>query len=90
LPGVLYATLGTFAFAHNNVAMRRGHGGGQQQNMSDGAAFLSRSELAGHARDTAAWRALYGYTNNALARRSPFSLLKSAAFGYRQGDRSAR
>jgi hypothetical protein len=32
--------------------------GGAQQTMSDGAAFLWRSELAGHPRDTAAWRRL--------------------------------
>jgi hypothetical protein len=34
--------------------------------MSDGAAFLWRSELAGHPRDAAAWRALYEYANRAL------------------------
>ena len=36
--------------------------------MSDGAAFLWRSELAGHPRDAAAWRALYDYANSALPR----------------------
>jgi hypothetical protein len=36
--------------------------------MTDGAAFLWRSELAGHARDTAAWRALYEFGNSALPR----------------------
>jgi len=44
------------------------HSGGPQQKMSDGAAFLWRSELAGHPRDTAAWRALYDYANSALPR----------------------
>jgi tetratricopeptide (TPR) repeat protein len=44
------------------------HSGGPQQKISDGAAFLWRSELAGHPRDAAAWRALYGYANNALPR----------------------
>jgi hypothetical protein len=34
--------------------------------MSDGAAFLWRSELAGHPRDPAAWRALYEYATSAL------------------------
>jgi tetratricopeptide (TPR) repeat protein len=44
------------------------HSGGPQQKMSDGAAFLWRSELAGHPRDAAAWRKLYDYANNALPR----------------------
>src|SRR6516225_6702812 len=44
------------------------HSGGPQQKMSDGAAFLWRSELAGHPRDAAAWRALYDYANAALPR----------------------
>ncbi|HTB43279.1 MAG TPA: tetratricopeptide repeat protein [Acetobacteraceae bacterium] len=44
------------------------HSGGPQQRMSDGAAFLWRSELAGYPRDTAAWRALYEYANSALPR----------------------
>jgi tetratricopeptide (TPR) repeat protein len=44
------------------------HSGGPQQKMSDGAAFLWRSELAGHPRDAAAWRALYDYANSALPR----------------------
>jgi tetratricopeptide (TPR) repeat protein len=44
------------------------HSGGPQQHMSDGAAFLWRSELAGHPRDAAAWRALYDYANSALPR----------------------
>ena len=42
------------------------HSGGPQQRMSDGAAFLWRSELAGHPRDTPAWRALYDYAVRAL------------------------
>jgi len=44
------------------------HSGGPQQKVSDGAAFLWRSELAGQPRDTAAWRALYDYANSALPR----------------------
>jgi len=44
------------------------HSGGPQQKMSDGAAFLWRSELAGHPRDAAAWRNLYDYANSALPR----------------------
>ena len=39
-----------------------------QQKISDGAAFLWRSELAGHPRDAAAWRALYEYASSALPR----------------------
>jgi Flp pilus assembly protein TadD len=49
------------------IALGR-HSGGPQQNMSDGAAFLWRSELAGHPRDTASWRRLYDYANDALPR----------------------
>jgi tetratricopeptide (TPR) repeat protein len=44
------------------------HSGGPQQKISDGAAFLWRSELAGHPRDAEAWRALYDYANSALPR----------------------
>lgn len=44
------------------------HSGGPQQKMSDGASFLWRSELAGHPRDTAGWRGLYGYAESALPR----------------------
>jgi tetratricopeptide (TPR) repeat protein len=44
------------------------HSGGPQQKISDGAAFLWRSELAGHPRDAAAWRGLYDYANSALPR----------------------
>jgi len=47
------------------IALDR-HSGGPQQKMSDGAAFLWRSELAGHPRDTAAWRAMYEYAKSAL------------------------
>jgi hypothetical protein len=36
--------------------------------MSDGAAFLWRSELAGHPRDEDAWRAMHAYANRALPR----------------------
>ena len=42
------------------------HSGGPQQKVSDGAAFLWRSELAGHPRDRRAWRSLYDYANSAL------------------------
>lgn len=44
------------------------HSGGPQQRMSDAAAFLWRSELAGHPRDLAAWRTMYEYANSALSR----------------------
>jgi len=47
------------------IALDR-HSGGPQQRMSDATAFLWRSELAGHPRDTAAWRAMYEYGNSAL------------------------
>jgi tetratricopeptide (TPR) repeat protein len=47
------------------IALDR-HSGGPQQRMSDGAAFLWRSELAGHPRDAAAWRAMRDYANRAL------------------------
>src|SRR5438270_5539930 len=49
------------------IALDR-HSGGPQQKISDGAAFLWRSELAGHPRDAAAWRALYEYASSALPR----------------------
>jgi len=49
------------------IALDR-HSGGPQQRMSDGTAFLWRSELAGHPRDAAAWRALYDYAIGALPR----------------------
>jgi tetratricopeptide (TPR) repeat protein len=44
------------------------HSGGPQQKISDGCAFLWRSELAGHPRDAAAWRALNDYANETLPR----------------------
>src|SRR5882757_1823932 len=44
------------------------HSGGPQQKMSDAAAFLWRSELAGHPRNISAWRGLYEYANSALPR----------------------
>ena len=47
------------------IALDR-HSGGPQQRISDGAAFLWRSELAGHPRDAAAWRAMHDYANSAL------------------------
>jgi hypothetical protein len=49
------------------IALDR-HSGGPQQKMSDGAAYLWRSELAGYPRDTAAWLRLYNYANSALPR----------------------
>jgi tetratricopeptide (TPR) repeat protein len=49
------------------IALGR-HSGGPQQRMSDGAAFLWRSELAGQPRDDDAWRGLYDYANSALPR----------------------
>jgi hypothetical protein len=49
------------------IALDR-HSGGPQQKISDGAAFLWRSELAGHPRDDAAWRALHEYANSSLPR----------------------
>lgn len=51
----------------NGIALAR-HSGGAQQKMSDGAAFLWRSELAGYPRDATAWRGLYDYANSALPR----------------------
>jgi tetratricopeptide (TPR) repeat protein len=52
---------------HDAMALDR-HSGGPQQRISDGAAFLWRSELAGHPRDVAAWRALHEYANSSLPR----------------------
>jgi tetratricopeptide (TPR) repeat protein len=49
------------------IALDR-HSGGPQQKISDAAAYLWRSELAGRPRDIAAWRALYDYANSALPR----------------------
>jgi hypothetical protein len=50
---------------HDALVLDR-HSGGPQQKVSDGAAFLWRSELAGQPRDEAAWRALQDYANSAL------------------------
>jgi len=47
------------------IALDR-HSGGPQQRMTDGAAFLWRSELAGHPRDIDAWRKYYDYARSAL------------------------
>jgi tetratricopeptide (TPR) repeat protein len=47
------------------------HSGGPAQRMTDGTAFLWRSELAGHPRDTAAWRAVYDFATSALPRPGP-------------------
>ena len=52
---------------HDALALDR-HSGGPQQKVSDGAAFLWRSELAGRPRDAAAWRGLHGYANSSLPR----------------------
>jgi hypothetical protein len=49
------------------IALDR-HSGGPQQKISDGAAYLWRSELAGRERNRTAWRALYEYTKGALPR----------------------
>ena len=46
------------------------HPGGPQQKTWDGAAFLWRSELAGHPRNEPAWRTLYEYAGSALPRPS--------------------
>jgi tetratricopeptide (TPR) repeat protein len=62
---------GNWAGAHrlyrDAIALDR-HSGGPQQKVSDATAFLWRSELAGHPRDAAAWRAVYDYANSALSR----------------------
>jgi len=52
---------------HDAMALDR-HSGGPQQKVSDGAAFLWRSELAGYPRDAAAWRSLHEYAKRALPR----------------------
>jgi len=49
------------------IALDR-HSGGPQQKISDGAAFLWRSELAGQPRDAEAWRALHDFARSALPR----------------------
>ena len=53
---------------YQDAIARDRHSGGPQQVMSDGAAFLWRSELAGYPRDAAAWRGLYDYAKSALPR----------------------
>ncbi len=50
---------------HDAITLEQ-HSGGPQHLVSDGAAFLWRSELAGYPRDKAAWRAMYDYANRAL------------------------
>lgn len=52
---------------HDALVLDR-HSGGPQQKVTDGAAFLWRSELAGHQRDVEAWRALHAYAKSALPR----------------------
>jgi tetratricopeptide (TPR) repeat protein len=49
------------------IALGR-HSGGPQQKVSDGCAFLWRSELAGHPRNAGAWRVLYNYAGEKLPR----------------------
>ena len=44
------------------------HSGGPQQKVSDGCAFLWRSELAGYPRNAAAWRSMYDYAGEKLPR----------------------
>lgn len=51
---------------HRDAITLDRHSGGPQQRVSDGTAFLWRSELAGHPRDSAAWRAMYEYATGAL------------------------
>lgn len=50
---------------HDAIARDR-HSGGPQQKISDGCAFLWRSELAGYPRDAAAWRVLHDYAGDTL------------------------
>jgi tetratricopeptide (TPR) repeat protein len=51
---------------YRDAIARDRHPGGPQQKVWDGAAFLWRSELAGHPRDATAWRSLYDYAAGAL------------------------
>jgi len=51
----------------NAIALDR-HSGGPQQKISDGAAFLWRSEIAGRPRDATAWRRLHDYATTTLPR----------------------
>ena len=55
------------ALYRDAIALDR-HSGGPQQKMTDGTAFLWRSELAGYPRDAAAWRAMYDHANDTLPR----------------------
>ena len=56
-----------FRLYQDAIALAR-HSGGPQQKISDGAAFLWRSELARQPREATAWRGLYEYANSALPR----------------------
>jgi len=55
---------------YRDAIERDRHSGGPQQKISDGCAFLWRSELAGQPRDAAAWRVIYDYAGEALSRPS--------------------
>ncbi|MGK4456016.1 hypothetical protein, partial [Klebsiella pneumoniae] len=62
---------------------------------SDGAAFLWRSELAGHPRDAAAWRALHDFARTALPRPGNglydlYVILAQAVTGDEAADTRAR
>ncbi|HVY16751.1 MAG TPA: hypothetical protein VHB27_16125 [Rhodopila sp.] len=54
-----------FRLYREAIALDR-HSGGPQQKMSDGAAFLWRSELAGAPRDRTAWQALHDFARATL------------------------
>ena len=53
---------------YRDAIERDRHSGGPQQKISDGCAFLWRSELAGQPRNDAAWRIMYDYAGEALPR----------------------
>ena len=55
---------------YRDAIERDRHSGGPQQKISDGCAFLWRSELAGQPRDDDAWRVMYDYAGEALSRPS--------------------
>src|SRR5215813_5851780 len=55
---------------YRDAIERDRHSGGPQQKISDGCAFLWRSELAGQPRDAAAWRVMYDYAGEAMPRPS--------------------
>jgi hypothetical protein len=55
---------------YRDAIERDRHSGGPQQKISDGCAFLWRSELAGQPRNAAAWRVMYDYAGEALSRPS--------------------